>query len=229
MKNIIDYLEYDGASDLAVNVMYTGGPFEINGTYDLEVYGKGRINQHPVEGRVRGSGDIKLTIQKGSAVVFWQLPVKADTPGGFMPVPDLPDVEDQFAQELEHYIEQALQRRGLGGQDGPPHPRTDAKPEFDDDDEDGFYEDWEGPPLDTHSLIADPYHEQKKPEKSDSEPDESRDAAVDLSDGSVSNDSGGRPDSGAETAASAPESEPNVQKDVKSLKLDDDGYPASHR
>lgn len=148
MKNIIRFEKYDGQSDLAVNVMYTGKEFNINGKYDLEVYGQGKLNGSLVSGRIRGYGIVNLVLNQNASVVFWNLPREKRHPE-YEPVPDPPEYQDEATQHINFLIAKYMEKMGINididNNDGM-SDELDLDQDLDDDDDFDI-------PIDDFSLV----------------------------------------------------------------------------
>ncbi len=96
------------------------------------------------------SGATKFEIEKDSAIIFSQAPIKAKDSGIHIPVPPVPDMQDAAVQQMHAMFEDWAVSLGLKK----PQPGHDATEGFDDDelndedfemdfplDEDDYYED----------------------------------------------------------------------------------------
>lgn len=154
MKKIIDYLKYKEGDPLLVNILYSGGTYDLEGHYDFEVYGKATANGLSIEGRRRGYGKMELAVEKNASVVFWKIPSTRQTPENSTPVPDVPDYQDEHEKQMEYYVNLVLEKRGLfipqaeGEGDSPSN-------DLDDIDLEDYDEDYYDFPLSTRGLIED--------------------------------------------------------------------------
>lgn len=152
MKQIIEFLEYDGG-EIKKSVMYTGNKtFRFFGKCQFRVYGTARLNGNVIKDtEIRTDSEIELNlVGKESAIVFYRPPLKKKEMPEFIPVSDPPEFIDDATLSIYSMIEDFMRKNGLLASESEPKASHDDVDMYDDED------DYEGPPLDEYSLLAEP-------------------------------------------------------------------------
>lgn len=149
MKKIISFEKYVPGQTILPNVMYTGKEFAVNGQYDFEIYGKGKINGMPSSGRTRGIGNIFIELSTNASVVFWKVPLVKSHPDLGEGLPPVPDYMDDHERNIRDIVKSVMLSVGIRV------PESDStEPDLDDDDEyDDDYDDHDDWNEDSFSLV----------------------------------------------------------------------------
>lgn len=135
MKKIVDFLTYEGG-EILPHVMYTGQGSDIvvEGKIDITTFGTVIMNGIKVTNTslfAMLNKPMHIKLQKDSAILFNKVPAVPKQLDEHVPVPDIPDMDDEKEQQMYSMFNEWAIKRGLvsktveeGGSD-----------QFDDDEE----------------------------------------------------------------------------------------------
>lgn len=117
MITINNYEVYEGG-EISPHVLYLSGSEDIQviGKVDFNVFGDVRMNGVPISSchmRINLREPTSFQVQKDSAIMFSQAPLKAKDVGKPVEVPDVPDMADMAERQMFAMFESWAAQRGM--------------------------------------------------------------------------------------------------------------------
>lgn len=114
MKSISSFLEYTGG-EVVPHVLYTSKvPIKLNGKFHFQIFGSAKFNGVTVRDTSITAilENSELVLSKDASVIFHRSPPLTRITEENVPVPDLPDYEDEATASIAAMIEDVLNKRG---------------------------------------------------------------------------------------------------------------------